>query len=94
MSGSDTHQSGFEERAAPAFSQHPDHEIFASLPGAGQLLAPSLLAKFCDDRERFPEPSSVQALAGTCPVTDASGKRRVVKFRRSCDSEFRHIAQQ
>jgi len=76
------------------FSQHPDHEIFASLPGAGQLLAPSLLAKFGDDRERFPEPSSVQALAGTCPVTDASGKRRVVKFRRSCDLEFRQIAQQ
>ena len=76
------------------FSKHDDCEIFASLPGAGQLLAPSLLAKFGDDRERFPTPSSVQALAGTCPVTDASGKRRVVKFRRSCDLEFRHIAQQ
>ena len=76
------------------FSQHPDQEIYASLPGAGQLLAPSLLAKFGDDRDRFPDPSSVQALAGTCPVTDASGKRRVVKFRRSCDLEFRQIAQQ
>lgn len=76
------------------FNQHPDREIFASLPGAGDLLAPSLLAKFGDDRERFPHPSSVQALAGTCPVTDASGKRRVVKFRRACDKEFRKIAQQ
>ena len=76
------------------FNQHPDREIFASLPGAGDLLAPSLLAKFGDDRERFPEPSSVQALAGTCPVTDASGKRRVVKFRRACDKQFRKIAQQ
>ena len=76
------------------FNQHPDREIFASLPGAGDLLAPSLLAKFGDDRERFPEASSVQALAGTCPVTDASGKRRVVKFRRACDKEFRNIAQQ
>jgi transposase len=76
------------------FRQHPDCGIFASLPGAGQLLAPSLLAKFGDDRERFPLPSSLQALAGTCPVTDASGKRRVVKFRRSCDLEFRQIAQQ
>lgn len=76
------------------FNQHPDREIFASLPGAGDLLAPSLLAKFGDDRERFPEASSVQSLAGTCPVTDASGKRRVVKFRRACDKEFRNIAQQ
>ena len=76
------------------FKQHPDKEIFTSLPGTGELLAPALVAKFGDDRERFPEPSSVQALAGTCPVTDASGKRRVVKFRRACDKEFRNIAQQ
>lgn len=76
------------------FNQHPDREIFASLPGAGPLLAPALLAKFGDDRERFPNPRSVQALAGTCPVTVASGKRRVVKFRQACDKEFRHIAHQ
>ena len=76
------------------FNQHPDQEIFTSLPGAGELLAPALLAKFGDDRERFPNPRSVQALAGTCPVTVASGKRRVVKFRQACDKEFRHIAHQ
>ncbi len=76
------------------FCQHPDQAIFASLPGAGRLLAPALLAKFGDDRQRFTTSGSVQALAGTCPVTDRSGKRRVVKFRRACDHEFRHIAQQ
>jgi transposase len=32
------------------FRQHPDHAIFDSLPGAGDLLAPALLAKFGDDR--------------------------------------------
>jgi transposase len=76
------------------FQQHPDRFVFDSLPGAGQLLAPALLTKFGDDRQRFPNPASVQALAGTCPVTDRSGKRKVVKFRRACDCEFRHIAQQ
>jgi transposase len=76
------------------FKQHPDRAIFASLPGAGQLLAPALLAKFGDDRARFPSPASIQALAGTCPVTDQSGKRKVIKFRRGCDREFRHIVQQ
>jgi transposase len=76
------------------FQQHPDSFIFDSLPGAGRFLAPALLAKFGDDRQRFPTSSSVQALAGTCPVTDSSGKRKVVKFRRACDREFRHIAQQ
>ncbi len=76
------------------FQQHPDHELFASLPGTGDYLAPALLAKFGDDRERFPQPSSLQALAGTCPVTEQSGKSRRVHFRQACDHEFRQIAQQ
>ena len=76
------------------FQAHPDQHIFASLPGAGDLLAPSLLAKFGDDRARFPTAGSVQALAGTCPVTDQSGQKRIVKFRRACDIEFRQIMQQ
>ena len=74
------------------FSQHPDFLVFDSLPGAGDLLAPALLAKLGDDRDRFPSPSSLQALAGTCPVTEESGKRRFVKFRHACDHEFRHFA--
>ena len=76
------------------FQQHPDAPIFASLPGAGDLLAPALLAQFGDDRARFSTPASVQALAGTCPVTDASGKKRLIKFRKACDREFRTITQQ
>jgi transposase len=76
------------------FELHPDYPIFHSLPGAGNFLGPALLVKFGNDRVRFPMPASVQALAGTCPVTDRSGKRRIIKFRRSCDHEFRHIAQQ
>lgn len=76
------------------FEAHPDHLIFDSLPGAGKLLAPSLLVKFGDHRERLPSPSAPQSLAGTCPVTDWSGKKRIVKFRRACDHEFRHVAHQ
>ena len=76
------------------FAQHPDQAIFASLPGTGAFLAPALLAKLGDDRERFPSAASLQALAGTCPVTLASGKRKRVVFRHACDHEFRQIAQQ
>jgi transposase len=75
------------------FRQHPDYPIFSSLPGAGELLGPALLAKFGDDRQRFPTPASVQALAGTCPVTDKSGKRKVIKFRKACDREWRSLSQ-
>jgi transposase len=75
------------------FEQHPDAFIFASLPGAGELLQPGLLTKLGDDRDRFPSAANVQALAGTCPVTDRSGKHKVVKFRKGCDREFRTLTQ-
>jgi len=76
------------------FQQHPDYEIYDSLPQAGALLAPALLAKLGDDRNRFPNPAVLQAVAGTCPVTNRSGKHIHVYFRSACDHEFRHITQQ
>jgi transposase len=83
-----------KKRLTALFKRHPDHDTFASLPGTGAFLAPALLVKFGDDRERFPTPASVQALAGTCPVTEQSGKYRSVRFRKACDHEFRTFAQQ
>lgn len=74
--------------------QHPDREIFTSLPGAGSYLAAGLLVKFGEDRQRFPSPQSLQALAGTCPVTHQSGRSRRVYFRKACDKQFRNITQQ
>lgn len=76
------------------FETHPDADIFSSLPGLGAFLAPALLVKFGDHRNRFPTAATLQALAGTCPVTDSSGKRHRIRFRRACDREFRHFAQQ
>jgi len=77
------------------FQQHPDAHIYASLPGAGKLLAPALLSKFRDHRGRFPSPSVAQAVAGTCPVTIKSGKRKKrIQFRRACDREFRYFITQ
>ncbi len=81
-------------RLTKLFDQHPDAFIFDSLPGAGKLLAPALLAKFGDHRGRFPNRADVQALAGTCPTTERSGRRKTVRFRRGCDKEFRRISQQ
>jgi transposase len=81
-------------RLQELFEQHEDHELFASLPGTGDFLAPALLAKFGDDRERFPSATSLQSIAGTCPVTEQSGKGRRILFRQACDHEFRQIAQQ
>lgn len=79
---------------AALLQQHPDHATFASLPGTGAYLSAALLVKFGEDRQRFSAPQLLQTLAGTCPVTLQSGKNRWVRFRRACDKEFRHIAQQ
>ena len=76
------------------FRQHPDHAIFDSLPGAGDLLAPKLLVMFGDHRDRFPSPAIIQALAGTCPVTIQSGGKRRVRFRKACNRDYRRTAQQ
>jgi transposase len=76
------------------YRQHPDYPIYQSLPAAGDYLEPALLAMLGDDRQRFPTPASLQALAGTCPVTQQSGKKRTVHFRYACDHLFRHIVQQ
>jgi transposase len=83
-----------KRQVSQTFEQHPDAHIFSSLPGAGDFLAPALLSKFGDCRARFPDPTVVQAVAGTSPVTIQSGKRRSVQFRRACDREFRFYANQ
>jgi transposase len=75
------------------YLRHPDRSIYASLPGAGVFLEPALLAKLGDQRSRFPTPQTLQAAAGTCPVTDASGKTHRILFRTACDHDFRYIAQ-
>mgnify|MGYP002713236055 CR=1 FL=1 len=83
-----------QRRLTKLFQQHADAPIFISFPGLGKWLAPALLSKFGDDRQRFPSPLSLQALAGTCPVTHSSGKRKRVVFRHACDKSFRHFTQQ
>jgi transposase len=86
-------KSAVEHHLSELFAAHDDQAVFASLPGVGPFLGPALLAKFGDDRQRFPKAADVQELAGTCPVTRQSGKRRSVTFRYACDKEFRTIAQ-
>jgi transposase len=76
------------------YRQHSKYAIFASLPGAGEVIGPALLAHFGDDLSRFPHPASVQALAGTAPITKRSGKHKTVLFRYACDKEWRFICQE
>lgn len=74
----------YEKQIAQCFAQHPDREIFASLPGAGPVLAPRLLAAMGAERERFDSASNLQRYTGIAPVTKQSGKMRHVHRRYLC----------
>lgn len=69
--------------------EHPDAEIFTSLPRSGQINAAQMLAEWGDCREAYDGPDAVAALAGQTPVTKQSGKHRAVHFRWACNKRFR-----
>lgn len=69
--------------------EHPDGEIFTSLPRSGQINAAQMLAEWGDCRQAYDGPDAVAALAGTTPVTKESGKHRAVHFRWACNKRFR-----
>lgn len=74
----------FDQKIATAFKAHQDHDLFASLPGAGPVLGPRLLAGLGSERERFPFASSLQRFSGIVPVTKQSGATRYVHSRNGC----------
>ena len=76
------------------FLTHEDHEIFESLPRAGKRLAPRLLAEIGDDRQRYQNASSLQALGGTSPVLFQSGMYSKAHRRLGCIKPLRKALQQ
>jgi len=78
------------DRAVVAhLGEHPDAEVFTSLPRSGRINAAQMLAEWGDCREAYPEPDAVAMLGGLCPVTYASGKQRKVSFRWACNKRLR-----
>lgn len=69
--------------------EHPDAEIFTSLPRSGRINAAQMLAEWGDARPAYDGPESVAALAGATPVTKESGQHRAVHFRWACNKRFR-----
>lgn len=73
-----------EREITEHFDGLPEAGWIRSLPGAGANLAPALLACLGRDPQRFTDVAEARALMGTAPVTKASGRSRVVTFRRGC----------
>src|SRR5204863_7276754 len=65
---------------AARLGEHPDAEVFTSLPRSGQINAAQMLAEWGDCRQAYPQADSVAVLGGLWPVTHASGKRRGLVF--------------
>jgi transposase len=83
------HIDSYRKRIEQLFDDHPDHDLFGSLPGAGKKLAPRLLAEIGANRDLFLDAEGLQCFAGTAPVTRQSGRRRVVSIRRACNMDLR-----
>ena len=66
---------------ADHFEQHPDSDIYLSLPGVGVVLGARMLGEFGDDPNRYADAKSRKNYAGTSPITRASGKQHVVLAR-------------
>jgi len=83
----------YEQEVTRLFKEHPDHDIFNSLPGAGHKIGPRLMCCFGEDRNRYGTFNAVQCESGTAPITKSSGNYRCVLMRRSCRKFFRDTLQ-
>jgi transposase len=73
-----------DKQLAGLYESHPDHDLFASLPGAGPALGPRLLTAYGSDRERYASAAELQQFSGIAPVTERSGKSLWVHRRLGC----------
>lgn len=74
--------SAVESQLAEHFRNHPDADIYLSLPGIGVILGARVLGEFGDDPNRFTDAKCRKNYAGTSPVTVASGRKHAVMARR------------
>lgn len=69
--------------------QQADWEIFDSLPRAGDVLAPRLMAAMGSRRERYASAADLQRFSGIAPVKEASGNNVWVHMRWACPKFLR-----
>ena len=82
-----------ERQVIALFKTHPEAGWWKAFPGGRGPLTPArMLAWVGDDRTRFPTAGTLQAVAGTAPITRRSGKSFQVEFRRACSHPMRKAA--
>lgn len=71
------------------YAELPDRQIFDSLPCAGEVSAPRLLAAFGTDRSRFASADELLAFLGISPVIERSGNQSWTRWRYKCNKPLR-----
>ena len=80
----------YDRRLVEAFNEHPDKDIYQSLPYAGPALAPRLLAAMGDQRDRLEDANQLQCLSGIAPRRQKSGDTiNRIKHRFTCSKFVR-----
>jgi len=80
----------YRQQIEALFRDHPDHDLFGSLPGAKKMLAPRLLAGIGPNPDRYGSHEVLQEIAGTAPISYQSGKIDKARVRWACDKFLRH----
>ncbi|WTW96974.1 IS110 family transposase [Streptomycetaceae bacterium NBC_01309] len=70
-----------EAQVKAHFLEHPDAEIYLSMPGIAEITGARVLAEFGDDPTRYKNAKARKNYAGTSPITRSSGKVRTVQAR-------------
>lgn len=78
-----------DQRIAAITESHPDVDIFSSLPGAGPVMLPRLIAAFGTQRQRYATAAELQCYSGIAPVTESSGKQKWIHWRWACPKFLR-----
>jgi transposase len=68
-----------------------DKEVFKSLPGSGDTLAPGLMVIFGKNRNRYKNAQEINSLSGIVPFTKQSGNWESHLFRFGCNLFYRNI---
>lgn len=86
----------YEQTMASLCNNHPDYPIFSSFPGIALISSARLIAIFGDDRQLYKNVAAIQMIAGSCPVTEITGKdkkrnrvHKIVYFREGCNKIYR-----
>ena len=79
----------YRKQISQAFRDHPDHDVFGSLPGAKDKLAPRLLGELGSVREEYPDADGLMCAAGVSPISYQSGQINKCRLRRACNKVLR-----